>query len=269
MLIIGRSTPLLRRLTAARTCRRHCSTFRGTSTAAIHADALENDDAFGTSADVAPPLSLSTTYSCPEPGTHGHVYSRISSPTRERCEALLGAIEGTPDLPAHAILYASGLAATFSVLSRLLPSRVAISGGYHGTHLVLDQIRRISVGNSCDAIPLPPPSEARAMLRKGDVVWLETPRNPDCWCADIGAYVAAAREVGGVHVIVDGTFAPPPLQRPLALGADVVMHSTTKSLAGHSDAMGGALCARCPADRVVTSYLPRPPARLLVLASPS
>ena len=250
MLVIGRSTTtVVRRLTAARTTRctprdtftRACSTFRGTSTAAIHADALE-DDAFGTSKDVAPPLSLSTTFTCPEPGGSGHVYSRISSPTRERCEALLGAIEGTPAQPAHAILYASGLAATFSALSRLLPRRVAISGGYHGTHLVLEQVQRISGGKHCNPISLPPPREARTMLRKGDVIWLETPRNPDCWCADIGAYVAAAREVSGVHVIVDGTFAPPPLQRPLALGADVVMHSTTKSLSGHSDAMGGALC---------------------------
>ena len=101
MLVIGRpTTTVVRRLTAARTTRcaprdtftRACSTFRGTSTAAIHADALE-DDAFGTSKDVAPPLSLSTTFTCPEPGGSGHVYSRISSPTRERCEALLGAIE--------------------------------------------------------------------------------------------------------------------------------------------------------------------------------
>lgn len=140
-------------------------------------------------------------------------------------------------------MYASGLAATFGALSRLLPTRVAISGGYHGTHLVLDQLARISGGASCQAIPLPSPAEvASSPLQPGDVIFLETPRNPDCKVADIGAYVAAAKAIGGVRVVVDGTFAPPPLQRPLLLGADIVMHSTTKSLAGHSDAIGGALC---------------------------
>ena len=73
-------------------------------------------------------------------------------------------------------------------------------------------------------------------------MWLETPRNPDCELADIAAYVEAARSVGNVKVVVDGTFAPPPLQYPLSLGADMVMHATTKGLCGHSDAVGGAVC---------------------------
>jgi len=157
---------------------------------------------------------------------------------------LLGAIEGTPSSPARAVLYASGLAATFGALSRLLPSRVAISGGYHGTHQVLEQLQRISGGANCNPIPLPTPEDAAAVLREGDVVWLETPRNPDCHVADVAAYADAARELGGVRVVVDSTFAPPPLQRALTLGADIVMHSTTKYLAGHSDAIGGALCVR-------------------------
>jgi len=220
------------------------SRFDGSSTAAVHADALASDRSpweFSTEADVSPPLSLSTTFSCP-PDDAGHIYSRITNPSRGRCEALLGAVEGTPSDPAHAVLYASGLAATFAALSRLLPKRVAISGGYHGTHLVLDQLSRISGGAACEAIALPPPEEAASTLRPGDLLWLETPLNPSCELADIAAYCDAAKAVGGVHVIVDGTFAPPPLQRPLLLGADVVMHSTTKYLAGHSDAMGGALC---------------------------
>ena len=210
----------------------------GSSTAAIHADgALPSTS---TDFDIAPPLSLSTTFECHD---EAHVYSRISNPTRERCEALLGAIEGTADQAAHAVLYASGLAATFGCLSHLLPRRIAISGGYHGTHLVVEQMRRISRGTSCEPLPLPPPDGvASSGLGAGDVLWLETPRNPDCLCADVAAYVDAARVAGGVRVVVDSTFAPPPLQRPLALGADVVMHSTTKMLAGHSDALGGALC---------------------------
>jgi cystathionine gamma-synthase len=87
------------------------------------------------------------------------VYSRISSPTRERAETLLGAIEGTPGQPAHAVLYSSGLAASFAVLARLLPKRVAIQGGYHGTHQVLSQLRRISGGTACETIPLPDPAD--------------------------------------------------------------------------------------------------------------
>eukprot|EP00438_Fugacium_kawagutii_P031095 Skav204637 [mRNA] locus=scaffold1712:394783:397559:- [translate_table: standard] len=82
-----------------------------------------------------------------------------------------------------------------------------------------------------------------AELRAGDLIWLETPLNPTCEVADIQAYVAAAKAAkADVRVVVDGTFAPPPLQRPLLLGVDAVMHATTKSLAGHSDASGGAVC---------------------------
>ena len=109
-----------------------------------------------------------------------------------------------------------------------MPQRVAINGGYHGTHMVLDQLRRISGGQLCETIRLPSPSEVATTLRDGDILWLETPRNPDCHVTDVAAYTAAANSVGGVRVVVDGTFAPPPLQRPLALGADMVMHSTTK-----------------------------------------
>jgi hypothetical protein len=90
------------------------------------------------------------------------VYSRISSPTRERAETLLGAIEGTPGQAAHAILYSSGLAASFAVLARLLPKRVAIQGGYHGTHQVLSQLQRISAGTACETVPLPAPTDLGA-----------------------------------------------------------------------------------------------------------
>lgn len=194
-----------------------------------------------TDADVSPPLSLSSTFTCPEEGVGGHIYSRISNPTRERAEALLAAVESSDAASAHAVLYSSGLSATFAALARLMPARVAISGGYHGTHLVLAQVARISGGRTCQIVPLPSPADAAATLGAGDVLWLETPRNPDCHVYDIGAYSQAARALGA-HVVVDGTFAPPPLQRPLELGATMVVHSTTKGLAGHSDAVGGALC---------------------------
>jgi cystathionine gamma-synthase len=91
----------------------------------------------------------------------------------------------------------------------------------------------------------------------GDLVWLETPKNPTCEVADISAYVAAAAKLDAgdpdrARVVVDGTFAPPPVQRPLLLGADCVMHSATKYLAGHSDALCGALCV---ADEEVKAQL--------------
>ena len=193
---------------------------------------------------------MSTTFTCSDDG--GHIYSRITNPTRDRAETLLGAVESSPTTTAHAVLYSSGLAATFAALGRLLPERVAIAGGYHGTHQVLDQLRRLSGNTLFASVPLPSadellaqaeaPSGSLAPLGKGDVLWIETPKNPTCDVADISAYVAAAQALGGVRVVVDGTFAPPPLQRPLDLGADVVMHSTTKALCGHSDAIGGALC---------------------------
>ena len=246
----------------------------GSATAACHADAL-HELSFSTDADVSPPLSMSTTFKASSSltGIDGRerVYSRNSNPTRDRAEALLGAVEAAADgPPAHAILYASGLAATFAALARLMPERVAIAGGYHGTHLVLAQMQRLSGGRRCVPMPLPTPEQVAARLRPGDALWLETPRNPDCHVSDIGAYVAAARAVPprddgspAVRVIVDGTFAPPPLQRPLALGADVVMHATTKYLSGHSDAMGGALCVSDAAlaeelrgDRVALGSVP-------------
>lgn len=218
----------------------------GSATAAIHADALLEEEeegwAFSTAADISPPLSLSTTFVCPSGDQRGHVYSRITSPTRSRCEALLGAIEGTGDTPAHAVLYSSGLSAIFAVLSRLLPARIAITGGYHGTHLVIAQLQRISGGARCKVVPLPQPDQVASILGPEDLLWLETPVNPTCDVCDIAAYVGAAKGAGGVKVVVDGTFAPPPLQRPLVLGVDAVMHATTKYLAGHSDVLGGALC---------------------------
>ena len=162
MASLGSSVRLFaRRAAAAPLARRHliasrriCSSVAppGSSTAAVHADALVDPLVAWTTStgqDVSPPLSLSTTFTCPEPGEGGHIYSRITNPTRERAEVLLAAVESTPTAPAHAILYASGLAATFGALSRLLPQRVAISGGYHGTHLVLQQLQRISGGSRC------------------------------------------------------------------------------------------------------------------------
>lgn len=194
-------------------------------TLALHADAgLEP------ASDVAPPIHPSTTFDAAN--DEGLVYARNDQPTRRRLEAVLGALEG-----GSAVVYASGQAATTAALLHLLPRRVAIAaGGYHGTQAAVDALARLGV----EKVPLDSP------LSAGDLVWLETPRNPTCEVFDIAAHAARAH-AAGARLVVDGTFATPVLQQPLALGADLVMHSTTKFLAGHSDALGGVLVARDPA----------------------
>ncbi len=188
-------------------------------TIAIHADSgLE------TAADVAPPLHVSTTFDADNP--EGLVYARDQQPTRRRLEAVLGALEG-----GEAVVYASGQAATLAALMHFRPRQVAIArGGYHGTHAA------IALLNAFGVTPVP----LEAALEPGDLVWLETPRNPTCELRDIAAHASRAH-AAGARLVVDGTFATPILQKPLALGADLVMHSTTKFFSGHSDALGGVL----------------------------
>jgi cystathionine gamma-synthase len=201
-------------------------------TLAIHADAgLEG------AADVAPPIHVSTTFAADDP--EHLVYSRIEQPTRRRLEAVLGALEG-----GEAVVYASGQAAATAVIMHFRPRRVAIArGGYHGIQAVLDAFRAWGV----EKVPLD------ASLGEGDVVWLETPKNPTCEIEDVAAHAARAR-AAGARLVVDGTFATPVLQQPLALGADVVLHSMTKFLSGHSDALGGMLAVR---DAAVAEELRR------------
>eukprot|EP01051_Picozoa_sp_SAG22_P000011 SAG22_NODE_1_length_62449_cov_158.689270_11_plen_325_part_00 len=259
------------------------------ATLAVHADRIAEEagaaggapspSKFSTASDVAPPISLSTTY---EQQEGGHVYSRSSAPTRERCEAVLAAIEG-PGV--HALLFSSGLSAVHAALVALVTGggvkRVAVSGGYHGTHQVIELLQALV---PLELLELPLPEAAPAVLRPGDLLWIETPDNPTCIVRDVAAYAAAAAAAGGgaggskVWLAVDGTFAPPPVQvrskalppfccasaaflskavpflgvcpamppvqRVLDLGADLVMHSSTKYLSGHSDGLSGALCTR-------------------------
>jgi cystathionine gamma-synthase len=210
-------------------------------TLALHADA-----AVEPTADIAPPIHVSTTFAADNDAAL--VYARNDQPTRRRLEAVLGALDG-----GHAVTFASGQAAATAALLHLRPRRVAIAtGGYHGTHAAIDALAPFGV----EKVAL------EADLGAGDVVWLETPKNPTCELQDIAAHVARARPAGA-RVVVDGTFATPVLQAPLALGADLVYHSMTKFLAGHSDALGGVLVARDPAladglraTRTVTGGVP-------------
>ncbi len=194
-------------------------------TLAVHADGeVERTP------DVAPPIHLTTTFEADN--AEGLVYSRTQQPTRARLEAVLGALEG-----GHAVTYGSGQAAALGALAFFRPRRVAIErGGYHGTQAAIDSLRAGGVVK----VPLETP------LERDDLVWLETPKNPTCTLQDVAAAAARARTAGAV-VVVDSTFATPVLQRPLDLGADLVMHSASKFLSGHSDALGGVLVARDPA----------------------
>ena len=207
--------------------------------------ALHADDGVEGAADVAPPLHLATTYRAGN--DEALVYGRNDTATRRRLEVVLGALEG-----GHAVTYASGLAAVYAALRHLRPRRVAIDRGYHGTHLVLERLHEDGV----EVMGLETAPQA------GDVIWLETPKNPTCEIEDIAAHARRAHDAGA-KVVVDSTFATPILQQPLALGADLVMHSTTKFLSGHSDALGGVLVAptaeqadKLRAERTVLGSVP-------------
>jgi cystathionine gamma-synthase len=208
--------------------------------------ALHADVGLEPASDVAPPIHVSTTFAAENDA--GLVYARNAQPTRTRLEAVLGALDG-----GEAVVYASGQAATTAALLHHHPRRVAIQrGGYHGTHAAIDALRLFGV----EKVPLD------AEVGAGDLVWLETPRNPTCEIQDIAAHAERAR-AAGARLVVDGTFATPVLQKPLLFGADLVMHSMTKFLSGHSDALGGVLVARDPAvaerlrqERTVTGAVP-------------
>jgi cystathionine beta-lyase/cystathionine gamma-synthase len=185
------------------------------SVIALHADRIVGDGP-----DIAPPLHLSTTYDQTEQSDL--VYARKHHPTRDRLEAVLGALEG-----GEAVCYPSGMAAIAAVLRHLRPRRVTLPGEdlYPGTREFLE------AGAAAGEWELGP---------GGDVVFVETPSNPRCIVTDVAA--AAAEAHGrGARLVVDATFATPVLLRPLDLGADVVVHSTTKYINGHSDIIGGML----------------------------
>lgn len=208
-------------------------------TRAVHAGG-EPDPETGA---VAPPIHLSTTYLHAPDGErlHGRLYAREGNPTQDRLETALAALEGGE----RALAFASGMAAA-AALAEALPegSHVLFHRDlYHGVRtLALERFPRW--GLSATFADLGDPAAARAALREETaLVWVETPTNPCLEIVDLAAASALAREAGAL-LAVDGTFATPALQRPLELGADVVLHSTTKYLGGHSDVLGGALVFR-------------------------
>jgi cystathionine gamma-synthase len=170
----------------------------------------------------------------------GYEYSRTANPTRGALEECLAALEGG----ARGLAFASGMAAEDCLLRTtcrpgdhvLIPS-----DAYGGTYRLFDKVLR-PWGVSYRAVPMWDAEAVTAALaeRAAGVVWVETPTNPLLSVADIAALARAVHEAGAL-LVVDNTFASPYLQQPLALGADVVVHSTTKYIGGHSDVVGGAL----------------------------
>ncbi|CAG7986625.1 unnamed protein product [Penicillium salamii] len=157
-----------------------------------------------------------------------HVYARLARPTSSRLELVLSTI-----LKGECLTYSTGLSAIHAYLTCLTPKRVAITGGYHGAHDVLRIQERLT---GCKKVGL----HETDQLEKGDVIHLETPLNPTGEARDIAAYAKIAKEKG-LYLVVDSTFGPPSLQDPFLWGADLVIHSGTKYIGGHSDIMCGVI----------------------------
>jgi cystathionine gamma-lyase len=192
---------------------------------------------------VVPPIYATSTYVQKSPGVHhGYEYSRTSNPTRDALQASLANLEGG----AAAFAFASGMAATATLLELLDAGShiVAMHDLYGGTYRLFENVRRRSAGHQVSFVDLTDPAALEAALRPATrLVWVETPTNPLLKLVDLSAVAAIARR-HHLLAVCDNTFATPYIQRPLAHGFDVVVHSTTKYLNGHSDAIGGAAVVR-------------------------
>ncbi|MCP3939414.1 MAG: cystathionine gamma-synthase [Actinomycetia bacterium] len=205
----------------------------GFETRALHA----GQDPERVTGAVIPPIFQTSTFAQPAVGEHlGYEYARTGNPTRTALETCLAALEGAD----HGIAFASGMAACDTLLRRLRPGDHIGLGddAYGGTYRLISAIFSVhDVGHS--AVDL---TDAKALDTNWNpatqIVWLETPTNPLLTIVDIAA-VAEVVHKHGAKLVVDNTFASPYLQQPLALGADAVVHSTTKYIGGHSDVVGG------------------------------
>ena len=212
----------------------------------IAAQALGWEDA--TTRAIAPPIHTSTTF-IRDPDNQfrsGRIYARDHNPTFDQAEAVLTALEG-----GHAsLLFASGMAAATAVFQALAP----------GDHVLVPKVMYWSLRNwllnfathwglQVDVIGMADPDELRGALQPGrtKLVWIETPANP-LWTITDVALTCEIAHAAGAMVAVDSTVATPVLTRPLALGADIVMHSATKYLNGHSDVIAGTLTTRADSD---------------------
>ncbi|MDQ1576740.1 MAG: cystathionine gamma-synthase [Microbacteriaceae bacterium] len=211
---------------------------QGFSTRAIH-DGQEFDPTTGA---IIPPIYQTSTFVQDGIGglRGGYEYGRSGNPTRTSLQTLLASLEGG----AHAYSFSSGLAAEDVLLRAVLtPGDHVVLGTdvYGGTHRLINRVHGAwGIRNSTVDLGDLAAVEAALATDSTRILWIETPSNPLMQVTDIAALAALGHAVGAL-VVVDNTFASPALQQPLALGADVVVHSTTKYLGGHSDVIGGAL----------------------------
>lgn len=208
----------------------------GLGTLAIHAG-QSPDPSTGA---VMTPIYATSTYVQQSPGVHqGYEYSRSHNPTRFAYERCIAALEGGT----QGYAFASGLAATSTVLEALDAGShvICMDDVYGGTFRLLERVRRRSAGLSIDFVDLNDMAALEAAVRADTkLIWCETPTNPLLKIVDIARLAEFAR-ARGIWLAVDNTFASPMLQRPLDLGAHLVMHSATKYLNGHSDIVGGVV----------------------------
>jgi cystathionine beta-lyase/cystathionine gamma-synthase len=211
-------------------------------TLAVHAGA-EPDELTGA---VAPPIYQTSTYEQEAVGRprNGYEYARSQNPTRERLERAIALLEGGR----HGIAFASGSAATAAIAELADPGEEIVVGDdvYGGTYRYLEKVRRPGAGVTPTFIDLTSGMDAlwESLSERTRLVWFETPTNPLLKTVDIEEVATTVRrreEQGGRRplIVVDNTFASPAIQRPLTLGADIVFHSATKYLAGHSDTILG------------------------------
>jgi len=207
----------------------------GFSTLAIHA----GQDADPATGATVVPIYATSTYTQESPGHHkGYEYSRSGNPTRTALETCLAALEGGE----CGLAFASGLAATTAVLSLLKPGDeiAAAADLYGGTYRLMERVFKTWGVVSHYTEDTSPSGFSQIITPKTRLIWVETPTNPLLQILDVAAIAGLAHRAGAV-LAVDNTFASPFLQQPLRFGADLVVHSTTKYLGGHSDVIGGAV----------------------------
>ncbi|KZP27055.1 cystathionine gamma-synthase [Athelia psychrophila] len=209
---------------------------------------LVHGDAFMAGSEVAPSISVSTTFRFPHPSENAvpyddldprtstrHEYSRYTTDVTSRAEQVLSKIND-----GFALTYRSGLAAGYAALLALQPTCIAITGGYHGCHAFIEIYRKTRDNVKIIGIDddYPTGEDGKRVL-----CWLETPLNPNGDSRDIKYYADKVHKFGG-KILIDSTFAPPPLQYPFKWGADVIMHSGSKYFGGHSDLLSGVLVVK-------------------------
>jgi cystathionine gamma-synthase len=202
-------------------------------TRAIHAG-QEPDPATGA---IITPIYQTSTYVQEAVGVHkGYDYARVANPTRTALEVCLASLENA----AHGHAFASGVGATSTIMHLIDPGDrvVCVNDVYGGTYRMFSQVYEPKGYRFSYVTPDELSTEAAANVEGARLVWVESPTNPLLNVVDIAAVARAAKDVGAL-LVVDNTFATPYLQTPLDLGADIVLHSTTKYLGGHSDVVGG------------------------------